>query len=311
MANNAQDVLAKARADIGYSRWTDPQQGTKYGRYFRDVLKWGSYYGVNGVPYCGMAVTYWFDMAGAKCPGIPGAYTPTMAMQGRQAGKEVNRYSGKPGDVVYFDWSVDGEIDHVGIIESNHGNTYTTIEGNTNNGVVARRSRAIDNTIACIIRPAYDDSSSPVAPSAPSSSVSVSKSNENIKIAQAYLKKFNYDIGRSGIDGIYGPDSKRAVIKYVQYNMNYYGAGLSVDGSNGPLTKQAWSKYGPVKLWSNRIYLVKAVQIALMLRGYSVGSYGIDGSCGEDTVKAIKAFQTDQKIQVDGVVGANTFALLF
>ena len=29
MANNANDVLKIARGEIGYSRWTDPQPGTK------------------------------------------------------------------------------------------------------------------------------------------------------------------------------------------------------------------------------------------------------------------------------------------
>lgn len=311
MANNAVDVLAQARKDIGYSRWNDPEQGTKFGRFFRDVLKWGSYYGQNGVPYCGMAVSYWFYYAGAKAPGIPGAYTPTMATQGRNAGREVPKTSAQAGDLVYFDWDPDGIIDHVGLVEYNNGSTLTTIEGNTNNGCVARRSRAF-SSVVCVIRPNYDGTGSSSSSGVSSSSSSASgNGGSTVRTAQEYLKKFNYDLGPSGVDGSFGPDTKKALIKYVQYNMNYYGAGISVDGSNGPNTKTAWNKYGSVRQGSGRIYMVKAVQIALMLRGYSVGSSGIDGSCGPDTVKAIKAFQAANGLTQDGIVGPNTFAKLF
>lgn len=312
MSNTAASVLEQARKDIGYSRWNDPQQGTKFGRYFRDVLKWGSYYGENGVPYCGMAVSYWFAMAGATCPGIPGAYTPTMAQQGKNAGKAVDKYKADPGDVVYFDWELDGVIDHVGIVEYNNGSYLTTIEGNTNNGQVARRTRAM-NTIVCVIRPNYDGASGSSTPSTPSTSKpSTSTSGSDlVKMGQSYLKKFNYDIGSTGVDGSYGPATKKGLVKYVQYNMNYYGAGLAVDGIAGPATKAAWNKYGPVKLGSTRIYLVKAVQIGLCLNGISVGSSGIDGSCGPDTVDAIKRFQTNKGLSVDGIFGPASFAAMF
>lgn len=159
----ANDVLNIARGEIGYSRWTDPEQGTKYGRYFRDVLKWGSYYGDNGVPYCGMFVSWVFDKAGATCAGLPGAYTPTMLANGKKAGKAVAIKDAKPGDVVYFDWEGDGVTDHVGIVESNNGSYLTCIEGNTTgtngkSGGVNRRTRAY-STVSGVIRPDYSGSS--------------------------------------------------------------------------------------------------------------------------------------------------------
>ena len=46
---------------------------------------------------------------------------------------------------------------HIGFVEANHGSYIQTIEGNTNNGRVARRTRAW-NTIAAILRPAYSGS---------------------------------------------------------------------------------------------------------------------------------------------------------
>ena len=129
MANTARDVLRIAAGEVGYSRWNDPQTGTKYGRWY--AQKTGdSYYGANGVPYCAMFVSWVFDQAGATCPGLPGAYCPWIERDGKNAGRAVNKYSAQPGDVVLFDWGGDGVADHVGIVEVNHGSYIQTVEGN-------------------------------------------------------------------------------------------------------------------------------------------------------------------------------------
>ena len=44
--------------------------------------------------------------------------------------------------------------------------------------------------------------------------------------------------------------------------------------------------------------------------GYSVGTYGIDGDFGKDTLAAVKAFQQDRGLKVDGIVGPKTWAAL-
>ena len=49
MANSAADVIRIAAAEVGYSRWSDPEQGTKYGRWYAEKTGSG-YYGTNGVP---------------------------------------------------------------------------------------------------------------------------------------------------------------------------------------------------------------------------------------------------------------------
>lgn len=55
---------------------------------------------------------------------------------------------------------------------------------------------------------------------------------------------------------------------------------------------------------------VKILQALLILNGYSVEPYGIDGDFGSVTELAVKAFQTDMCIGVDGIVGKNTWAKL-
>ena len=162
----AQDVLRVAEGEVGYSRWDDPLPGSKYGRWYeayvdRDASNYD--FGASGVPYCAIYTSWVFDQAGASCVGLPGAYCPTMLEAAEDAGATVPPRQAKPGDVVYFDWNGDGEVDHVGIVAANCGSHLVTIEGNTssgasgsqgNGGVVAMRQRDF-SCIAAVVRPSY------------------------------------------------------------------------------------------------------------------------------------------------------------
>ena len=55
---------------------------------------------------------------------------------------------------------------------------------------------------------------------------------------------------------------------------------------------------------------VVQVQCMLTKRGYSVGSSGVDGDFGKATDAAVRSFQSDKGLEVDGQVGANTWAAL-
>lgn len=56
---------------------------------------------------------------------------------------------------------------------------------------------------------------------------------------------------------------------------------------------------------------VKALQSALIARGYSCGSCGADGMCGVYTADAIRRFQSDSGLEVDGIAGVLTQGVLF
>lgn len=51
-------------------------------------------------------------------------------------------------------------------------------------------------------------------------------------------------------------------------------------------------------------------QKLLMKAGYSLPKYGADGDFGDECLSAVKAFQKDKKLTVDGIVGAKTWAAL-
>lgn len=152
----ASSILQTAVAEIGYSRWTDPQPGTKYGRDY--AARHGKYYGSNGVPYCGLFVTWVFRRCGEQPPGGDFAYCPAGIKAMKKLGLEVNKFNAQPGDIVFFDWD-GGESDHVGFVESKNGNYLLTIEGNTTangvSGVVARRKRTL-SCVCNVFRPRYE-----------------------------------------------------------------------------------------------------------------------------------------------------------
>lgn len=160
--STATDVLRIAAAEIGYSRWDDPEEGSKYGRDY--AARHGAYYGASGVPYCAMFVTWVLRAAGMEPVGGDFAYVPYGINAAAKAGRLVEKHAAIPGDYLCFDWDGDGIADHVGFVEANRGSWVQTIEGNTSSGVagsqsngggVYRRARNWDDVIA-VIRPEYE-----------------------------------------------------------------------------------------------------------------------------------------------------------
>ena len=60
----------------------------------------------------------------------------------------------------------------------------------------------------------------------------------------------------------------------------------------------------------NKGELVKKCQQMLVKHGYSLGICGVDGDFGTATEKAVKEFQKDNGLKVDGIVGESTWAAL-
>lgn len=151
----ASKVLEVARKEVGYCRYDDPERGTKYGRWYAELVG-DKAFGANGVAYCAMFASWVLAQAGVECAGMPGAYCPSIHHSQTLAASQL-----RPGDLVLFDWEDDGTDDHIGIVASNDaaGKRIATIEGNTSGGRVAERTRAY-STICGGIRPAYDGQTS-------------------------------------------------------------------------------------------------------------------------------------------------------
>lgn len=152
MATRA-DIIRVAKSQVGYSRWSDPESGTKYGRWYANAVG-NSVFASSGVPYCDMFVSWVLSSVGIAWRS---AYVPGRENEARQRGVLIDKWNVRPGDLVTFDWQGDGESDHIGIVTGAPvGNQVWTVEGNTswgtsgsqgNGGVVAARVRDMDDVV--------------------------------------------------------------------------------------------------------------------------------------------------------------------
>lgn len=129
--------------------------------------------------------------------------------------------------------------------------------------------------------------------------------NENkISTFQSWLNT-RYKAGIK-VDGLYGPQTKKAALKAFQTEFNReYHAHLVVDGIWGPKTKSAIRTVSRGAKGS----IVKIIQGMLYCLCYD--PKGLDGIFGDDTFYAVRGFQGDKKLTVDGLVGKNTFSAMF
>lgn len=130
------------------------KQVTDYSKKFVRKAPYGSpntftrwFYGDNRVaPFCAIFVYYCLAHTGGKylmegCSNK--AYVPTIYNWAKAKGYFITSGSkAKLGDLCIFDWNKDNVADHIGFIIKDNGNEVETLEGNTDNGRVAYRTRS-------------------------------------------------------------------------------------------------------------------------------------------------------------------------
>lgn len=105
-------------------------------------------------------------------------------------------------------------------------------------------------------------------------------------------------------------DNKKEVIRKLQHAYNVsYKTNLVEDGIKGPKTEKAMRSHHLKNFTQNE--LVKWVQDRIVNhKHYSIGNSGIDGKYGKDTENAVRQFQKDNGLTVDGKAGYNTISIL-
>lgn len=97
-------------------------------------------------------------------------------------------------------------------------------------------------------------------------------------------------------------------VKQLQRELNkQFNKGLAVDGYFGQNTINALVNVRK----GARGNLTRIIQQRLQARKYDIGRYGADGIFGNATEKAVRRFQNNNKLVVDGIVGKNTWKALF
>lgn len=143
------DLLKVATAELG-------NPGGKY---------WNWYFGggwkyVDGyhTPYCACFVSWSMAETPVTCPGFP----RSVAIDTRDdlEGRMITPANLVAGDICGFDWDGDSKGDHVGIVEDGDSVDISiiTIEGNTDGGLVKRKTRR-RSSVTCGVRPRFDGAS--------------------------------------------------------------------------------------------------------------------------------------------------------
>ena len=128
----------------------------------------------------------------------------------------------------------------------------------------------------------------------------------DVRVLQQTLAKLGYPVGT--IDGRFGPVTEAAVKAFQTV------FGITADGRVGRTTKTALSglsfsdETGEILSVGSTGPDVVALQDLLKQKGYDVGRS--DGVFGPSTLTAVLAFQKDNKMWVDGLVGPATLKAL-
>jgi len=149
-------ALALARTQLGY---TESPAGSNNNKY-------AVWYGMfNYQPWCAIFATWCYETNGVGSSpsflkGSRYSYVPYIVADARERKNGLKTVEEPiPGDLVCYDWSYDGEYDHVGLFEKwTGGYEFQAIEGNTstssdsNGGQVMRRVRYMGEQATVFVR---------------------------------------------------------------------------------------------------------------------------------------------------------------
>ena len=140
---------------------------------------------------------------------------------------QIPLYLAMPGDIIYFDWEKNGVPNHIGLVKAHKSTSAIyTVEGNTNGGVVAEKTRN-GKYVQAVFRPHF-------APK------TVHLGNLDIDGSFGYKSIANLQraLGGLTIDGVLGKETVKRLQHYLA---------IKEDGSWGTKTSKAVQKLVGVK----------------------------------------------------------------
>lgn len=101
--------------------------------------KYWEWYGFNyHIEWCAAFVSWCYAQAGKKEPFFTGCYTGAEWFKERDQWGDKDYPDIAPGDAIFFDWNLDGDADHVGLVLGTDGANVYTIEGNRDDICITR-----------------------------------------------------------------------------------------------------------------------------------------------------------------------------
>lgn len=144
------DLMNIARSQLGYEEsrlnFIIDDEGNRQG-----YTRYGAWYRASYSEWCAMYVSFCLNYAEIPETLVPREancekWIRALSQNGLYVSAE--HYAPQPGDLIFFDWEQDGNVDHVGLVEAADAETITTIEGNSRGGVRRNEYRADNAVIA-------------------------------------------------------------------------------------------------------------------------------------------------------------------
>ena len=123
--------------------------------------------------------------------------------------------------------------------------------------------------------------------------------NNKVRLLQLLLNNYGYNLSA---DGVFGANTQTAVINFQQNNS------LDADGIVGPITWRALLNLNPSSRTvrsGSKSSNVEYLQRKLLSKLYPITS--LDGIFGNETLNAVRAFQQENGLVADGIVGPLTW----
>lgn len=328
MSYTAKKLLEIAAAEIGYKEKKSNSQldnptanaGDKnYTKYARDLAAAGYYQASKqGFAWCDMFVDWCFlQLCGSKAKaedmtcqtGLYGAGCEWSAKYYREQGRFFTS-DPQPGDQIFFN-----NYAHTGIVERIVGRVITTIEGNTSDQVARRTYNIGSSSIDGYGRPKY----------------AVEKDVENVESFEIgevveFTGSRHYISANTGTGKSCKPGTAKitAISKgaaHPYHLVKVAGGGSTVYGwvNDSDVAKKAAAPEAPAEPCQLALptlkngsqgETVKALQLLLIGNGHSCGSSGADREFGNATEAALKRYQAENGLTVDGICGINTWRKL-
>lgn len=195
---------------------------------------------------------------------------------------EDDAYLPQPGDVIFYDWQDSGsgdnrgQPDHVGLVYAVKGDLITVIEGNISDRVDTRTLFVDNRYIRGYGLPDY---------AAAASAINAHEDPEDEPPTEAVILEPITDPGTPELVPVSGSDTPAQMRTTCTVTLPVLRSGAEgVD--------------------------VIALQLLLIGRGYGCGPWGADGDFGPVTYGTVTRFQRARGLEVDGVVGPETWRAL-
>jgi peptidoglycan hydrolase-like protein with peptidoglycan-binding domain len=299
----------------------EKENGTREFPVSSNKTKYGEWYGLNGAPWCAIFVSWVFDQAGHPLGHIDTSrgfqYCPSAFNYWKS--NNCLTESPQPADIVIFDWNGDGTCDHTGIFIKwiEQGKTFQTWEGNTalgndsHGGRVMQRSRHAASVKAFVNPGVFsNDSFHPQSPV-----LEFKRGSRGADVVR--IQKMLYDLAYSiTVDGDFGVKTER-VVKDFQTDQGLVATGIVTQVLLGVMEAELVRPKAVDKRIISGAFLrrgdcgpgVVELQKALNKNGVRP-MLTEDGVFDADTSQALKAYQTQNKLSIDGIAGPQTWGAL-